>query len=63
MALRKKTTKASREERNQTKLRANDKSLSAELLEIGQRCAAHVKLPVKSSDRADMLYNNKGLPR
>ena len=45
------------------KHRRRDKPLSAELLEIGKRCAAHMKRPVKSSDHADMLYDKKGLPR
>ena len=40
-----------------------DKPLSVELLKIGKRCAAHMRRPVKSSDHADLLYDNKGLPR
>jgi hypothetical protein len=32
-------------------------------LEIGKRCAAHIKAPVKSSDHARLLYDKDGLPR
>lgn len=56
-------TEALREKLDREKHRRRDRSLSAELLEIGKRCAAHIKRPVKSSDHADMLYNSKGLPR
>lgn len=43
--------------------RRNEKPLSAELLEIGRRCAMHVKKPIHSRDHARFLYNNKGLPK
>jgi antitoxin VapB len=56
-------TEALREKLDREKHRRNDKPLSAELLEIGKRCAAHIKKPVKSSDHADMLYDEHGLPR
>jgi hypothetical protein len=49
-----KSTKANRGRR--------DKPLSLELLEIGKRCTAHVRKPVKSSDHDALLYDDKGLP-
>ncbi len=54
-------TAALREKLDREKRRG--KPLSAELLEIGKRCAAHIKMPVKSSDHAGMLYDKNGLPR
>jgi antitoxin VapB len=54
---------ALREKLEREKHLRNDKPLSVELLEIGKRCAAHVRKPVKSSDHADMLYDKSGLPR
>ncbi len=56
-------TEALRENLEREKRRGRNKSLSKELLEIGKRCAAHVKKPVKSSDHSDMLYDSAGLPR
>ena len=56
-------TEALREKLDREKYRRRDKPLSAELLEIGKRCAAHIKKPVKSSDHAAMLYDENGLPR
>jgi len=58
-----KNTEAHREKLDREKHRRREKPLSAELLEIGNRCAAHVRKPVKSSDHAALLYDNKGLPR
>jgi hypothetical protein len=58
-----KNTGAYREKLDREKHRGSEKPLSAELLEIGKRCAAHVTKPVKSSDHAALLYDNKGLPR
>ncbi|MGP0074783.1 MAG: hypothetical protein ACLPWF_22960 [Bryobacteraceae bacterium] len=57
------TKDANHEGQNREKQRRREKSLSAELLAIGKRCAAHMKRPVKSSDHAGMLYDSKGLPR
>ncbi len=36
---------------------------TAELLEIGRRCAAHMAQPAHSQDHADLLYDERGLPR
>ena len=37
--------------------------LAAELVEIGKRCAAHLRGPVSSADHAALLYDERGLPR
>jgi antitoxin VapB len=49
-------TEALREELDREKHRRREKPLSVELLEIGKRCAAHVKGPVKSNDHAVLLH-------
>jgi antitoxin VapB len=36
--------------------------LSRELLEIGRRCAAHIRGPISSRDHAAILYDEQGLP-
>jgi len=56
-------TEALREKLDREKHGRREKPLSVELLEIGKRCAAHVKRPVKSSDHAGLLYDKNGLPR
>jgi antitoxin VapB len=33
------------------------------LLRIGRDCAAHLKQPFRSIDHADMLYDDRGLPK
>ncbi len=38
-------------------------SLADRLLAIGQDCAAHLKEPFRSADHADLLYDERGLPR
>jgi antitoxin VapB len=43
--------------------RSQGHALSQELLEIGARCARHIKRPLKSRDHARLLYDRKGLPR
>jgi hypothetical protein len=62
-SLNNKNTGALREKLEREKHPRCGKPLSTELLEIGKRCAAHIKMPVKSRDHADMLYNQHGLPR
>jgi antitoxin VapB len=37
--------------------------LAERLLAIGKDCAAHLREPFRSVDHAEMLYNEKGLPR
>lgn len=37
--------------------------LAAELLALGRDCAARLKEPWKSADHADLLYDERGLPR
>ena len=38
-------------------------SLAERLLAIGKDCAAHLKEPLRSADHADLLYDQRGLPR
>jgi antitoxin VapB len=38
-------------------------SLADRLLEIGRDCAARLEEPVRSADHADLLYDERGLPR
>ena len=38
-------------------------SLKDRLLKIGQECARHLKEPYKSIDHADLLYDERGLPK
>jgi len=56
-------TEALREKLEREKHGRGGKSLSAELLEIGKRCASHVRRSAKSSDHAVLFYGEKGLPR
>jgi antitoxin VapB len=37
--------------------------LAERLLKIGKDCAAHLKEPFRSADHAELLYDEKGLPR
>jgi antitoxin VapB len=38
-------------------------ALSDRLLKIGKDCAAHLKEPFLSVDHADLLYDDRGLPK
>jgi antitoxin VapB len=38
-------------------------ALSDRLLQIGRDCAAHLKEPFRSVDHAQLLYDEKGLPK
>lgn len=37
--------------------------LADRLLKIGRDCAARLKEPYRSADHADLLYDERGLPR
>ena len=37
--------------------------LADRLLQIGKDCAIHLKEPFRSIDHADLLYDERGLPR
>lgn len=37
--------------------------LAERLVAIGKDCAAHLKQPYRSVDHADLLYDEKGLPK
>lgn len=56
-------TEALRNELERERRRCGEKPLPAQLLEIGRRCAAHVRKPVSSGDHAKILYDDAGLPR
>jgi antitoxin VapB len=56
-------TEALRERLERERRRRNPHALSAELLEIGLRCAAHMPQPAHSSDHADLFYDEQGLPK
>jgi len=42
---------------------AQDVSLAERLVRIGRDCAAHLKEPYRSVDHAELLYDERGLPR
>ena len=43
--------------------RARGENLTERLLDIGRDCAAHLKQPFRTIDHADMLYDERGLPK
>ena len=43
--------------------RERDGRLADRLLRIGRDCAARLKEPFRSADHADLLYDERGLPR
>lgn len=43
--------------------RENATGLAERLLAIGRDCAARLKEPYRSADHADLLYDERGLPR
>lgn len=46
------------------RVRSNgNKDLAERLLQIGRECAARLKEPYKSIDHAELLYDEKGLPK
>jgi antitoxin VapB len=63
ISLSKAVTDAIRNELEREKQQRAKSGLSDELLEIGRRCAAHMRGPISSSDHAAMLYDDQGLPR
>ena len=38
-------------------------TLADRLLKIGRECAARLKEPIRSVDHADLMYDERGLPR
>ncbi|MBV9279142.1 MAG: type II toxin-antitoxin system VapB family antitoxin [Chloroflexi bacterium] len=51
------------EERLDRVRRQRGVSLADRLLAIGEDCAAHLTEPNRSIDHADLLYDDRGLPR
>lgn len=43
--------------------RAKSESRADRLLAIGKRTAAHLREPFRSADHAELLYDERGLPR
>jgi antitoxin VapB len=43
--------------------RKSGKRLSQQLLAIGKDCATHLREPYRSIDHAELLYDERGLPR
>lgn len=43
--------------------RQQQKPLAERLLEIGKDCAARLKEPYRSIDHAELLYDDRGLPK
>src|SRR5262245_24983497 len=43
--------------------REENGALAAELLALGQDCASRLKEPWRSADHAELLYDERGLPR
>jgi len=56
-------TEAIRERLERERRRSAARSVAAELLTIGRRCAAHMPQPATSSDHGDLLYDDHGLPK
>ena len=56
-------TEAIRHELERENRRRRRQGLAESLLEIGRRCAAHVRQPVASADHARILYDDSGLPK
>ena len=54
-------TEAIRERLERERRRRHADALSAELLEIGRRCAAHVRRDTRP--HGEFLYDQRGLPR
>jgi antitoxin VapB len=55
-------TRAVRERLDRVR-RQQGESLADRLLAIGEDCAAHLKEPYRSIDHAELLYDERGLPR
>lgn len=49
-------------ERLERASRQRQKATAAELLAIGQRCAAHLHTPATSVEHPTLLYDEQGLP-
>ena len=43
--------------------REREGRLADRLLQIGRECAAHINEPFRSMDHAELLYDDKGLPK
>jgi len=55
-------TEALRQRLNRVR-RQQDRALADRLMDIGRDCASRLKEPLRSADHADLLYDERGLPR
>lgn len=55
--------RALRERLEREAVGAAAQGMAERLLGIGRLCASHVREPGRSSDHADLLYDDRGLPR
>lgn len=51
------------QERLDRKRRHRGASLADQLVAIGEDCATHLREPYRSIDHAELLYDERGLPR
>ncbi len=51
------------QERLERVRRDKQMGLADRLVAIGQECAAHLAEPYRSADHAELLYDERGLPR
>lgn len=56
-------TEAVRERLERVRQRRDKKGLAKRLSAIAHQCATHLKEPYKSIDHADLLYDERGLPK
>ena len=56
-------TEALKHELDREQGRSRRTGMAVELIEIGQRCAMHIRGPISSEDHASMLYDEHGRPR
>jgi antitoxin VapB len=56
-------TEALRERLQRIRRERDREALTRRLLAIGADCAARLKEPYRSIDHADLLYDEKGLPK
>jgi antitoxin VapB len=63
-SLTKAVTEAVRERLERVEIeKREEEGLAERLMQIGKDCAAHLKEPFRTADHADLLYDERGLPR
>lgn len=56
-------TRALQERLERVRRKSEGMTLAAQLVAIGKDCADHLREPYRSIDHADLLYDERGLPR